>query len=115
MAKALVDTSTQAAEREHDGDELTVALAGVEARVVDDPPVGALMVFSRRMSDKNPMTQLSGVLELVERWIVPDDIDGVLDAVGGLHAGGELEGFLQNDLAALVEAVSARPTSAQSS
>jgi len=92
-----------------------VDLAGAQCTLVDDPPVGALIVFTRRLQSKEPQLQMGAILELMERWIIPDDHDALFDAVGGLHLGGELESFMENDIAKLIEAVSARPTLAQSS
>lgn len=110
-----VETSFDAAARAADGVQLRCKLAGVEVRCVDDPPVGALIVFSRRVRSKDTQTQIGAIMELIDRWVHADDLDLVYDAIAGLHAGPELQDFLQGDLARFVEAVAARPTWAQSS
>lgn len=107
MAKIEVDTTFDA---DAATDPVKVTMAGVECTVVDDPPIGAMIVFTRRISSKNAQEQLGGVLELCDKWIVDEDRDDLYEAVSNLHAGEELDKFLQTDMAALVQAVAARPT-----
>jgi len=113
MAAEAVDTTFDVEARQ--GEQQSVLLAGIEVRVVVDPPVGALMVLTRRLKSKDIQDQLGAILELCDKWIDPEDRDELYDAVGGLHAGEEIENFMDGELAHLVEVVSARPTLAQSS
>lgn len=113
MAADAVDTTFDLEAKM--GAPIKVKMAGAEVTLVDDPPVGALIVFTRRLQSKLPQEQIGSILELAERWIIPEDHDALFDAVGGLHAGAELEAFMETDVAALIEAVSSRPTLAQSS
>ena len=104
MAKqAQVDTSF---DTELEG-PLVVTLAGAECTIVDDPPAGAIVVFSRRMQ-QDIQQQLGAVLELLDKWVVPDDLEKLYDAVGSLSSDG-LASFMENDLAACIQAVAARP------
>jgi hypothetical protein len=102
--KAEVDTSFDA---EIEG-PLKVTLAGVECTIVDDPPAGAIIVFSRRMQ-QDVQQQLGAVLELLDKWVTPDDLPALYDAVGNLSTDGIAE-FMEKDLAGAIQAVAARPT-----
>lgn len=113
MPAQAVDTTFDVEARA--AEETKVTLAGASVRLVDDPPVGALIVFTRRLNSKDAAQQVACVLELCDKWVHPDDVDTVYDAVASLHAGAELESFLETDMAALIQTVAARPTSAQSS
>lgn len=112
MATAAVDTTFDVEARE--GTVTTVRMAGVDVRVVDEPPIGALIVFTRRLSSTDMQAQLGSILELCDKWVHSDDLDRLYDAVGSLHAA-DLEPFMEKDLAGLIEVVSSRPTLAQSS
>ena len=96
------------------GEPQQVVIQGHTFTLVDEPPVGALVVFTRRLQSKDIQDQLASILELAERWITPEDHDPLYDLVGGLTEDG-LREFVDTDIARLVEAVAARPTSAQSS
>lgn len=112
MAAVAVDTTFDVEARE--GTVTTVRMAGADVRVVDEPPIGALIVFTRRLQSSDMQAQLGSILELCDKWIHPDDLDALYDAVGSLHAA-DLEGFMEKDLTSLIEVVSSRPTMAQSS
>jgi hypothetical protein len=115
MADVPVDTTFDIEAAAAEAETLTVKLAGATVRVVANPPVGALMVFTRRLKSKDVQDQLGSILELCDKWVHEDDLTDLYDAVGSLHAGKEIESFMEVDLAELVQQVAARPTLAQSS
>lgn len=95
-------------------DDRLITIAGVEVRMVAKPPVGALIVFTRRSTSASIVHKIGSVLELCDKWIELDDLDELYDAVGNLQED-EVESFMDTDVAALVKRVAARPTLAQSS
>lgn len=101
--QAQVDTAFDAEVDE----PLVVTLAGVQCTIVDNPPAGAIVVFSRRMQ-QDIQQQLGAVLELCDKWVIPDDLGPLYDAVGNLSTEG-ISSFMENDLAKVIQAVAARP------
>ena len=107
--KVTVDTSFDEEARQADGAPLVVKLAGTDFTVVDNPPVGAVVVFSRRLHSGDETQQMAAVLELLERWVEPDEHDALYDAVAVLDTEG-LTRFFDTDLAHAVQAIAHRPT-----
>lgn len=91
---------------------LVLELAGVQVRVVENPPAGALVMFARRVDDKSVPRKVSASVRLLEKWVEPEDHEKLWDAIENLQ---DVESFLEGDVARFVEAVSSRPTSAPSS
>jgi hypothetical protein len=104
MAQAQVDTSFDAETSE----PVVVRLAGVDCTIVDNPPAGAIVVFSRRMQ-QDIQQQLGAVLELLDKWVRPEDLGALYEAVGNLNTEG-IAAFMEKDLAEAIQAVAARPT-----
>ena len=103
--------TTQAVDTSFDAElegPLVVSLAGVQCTIVNEPPAGAIVVFSRRMQ-QDIQQQLGAVLELLDKWVVADDLPALYDAVGNLSTAGIAE-FMEKDLAGAIQAVAARPT-----
>lgn len=90
----------------------TVTVGGATFTLRSPCPMGALAVFAARLSDKNPLVQASALVRLMRAWVVPeqhDQIDTMMESVE------TLDEFMLTELPRLVEAGTARPTSAPSS
>ena len=104
-----VDDTFEAAARTADDTDgpLTMKVAGVTVRVVDTPAMGALVMFARRVDDKNPARKIAAAVRLLEKWVVPEDHDALWEAIEDLD---DIEAFMEGDVARFVETVAARPT-----
>lgn len=91
---------------------LVVALGGDKFTVVDRPAQGALMVAMRRAQSKAIDVQAAAIVQLLERWIVPEEHERLLDVLERVE---DLDGFMEDDLAKFIQAVTARPTQGRAS
>ena len=109
MPAPQVDDTFQAEARTADPVDgpLVMQLAGVEVRVVDSPPAGALVMFARRVDDKNQPRKIAATVRLLEKWVVPEDHEKLWDAIEDVQ---DVEAFMEGDVARFIEAVAARPT-----
>lgn len=89
----------------------TVVLAGQTFTLRQPVPMGALAVFASRVTGPDTpqagIVRLGAAVKLAKAWIVESEHARLEDAIESVA---DLDAFLEEDIARLVEAGAARPT-----
>lgn len=85
----------------------TVMVGAQEFTLVDEPAAGALLIMMRRLDDNDGAKQMSAVVRLLEKWIVPEEHERLWEAIEAIKDASDLNA---GDLPKIIEAASNRPT-----